>query len=566
MDVEFQGPSLLSRVQVRPLVVVLLLAAAVSVVELVFLLRLGSELAFFFSPESSVATVTSEPSRFAPARAVVSLAILLVIQILLHILLSVRGVNLSESIVRDLRREAFHSVLKKEGSRKLDSGDADFVVLVLTRELGANLVGLLFGAGNVMLLAVLILASLSENILVTVGGALAVSLVLLTTVPGARKLKRRARAAEEAEGSALSFVTSAVDARLEVVSFGVRNEVVEKGDSYFLETQIAREKSIGLSQTNSFLFRDMLLALLAASAVLYFTLSSSTSESTVKLFILGLRAVSVSGALNGARLALVRANSVYNVLSNRMFDHVKASDGSCGQQSRGLNVSPAESRPPSFNLQALRLECAEVTLNFGGGPLFDAQTWSAGPTGLVAVAGDSGVGKTSFLEALQGVLPVHTGSVSLNGVPVQNLSVEQRQTVFGYAPQFPVIMPGSVRDNLCFFRSAIEDEMLLEALRHAYLGSGSSGDHDYLEQLIGAGFRDLSGGERLRLGIARSLVCSPRVIIMDEPTSAVSEAVGSMIVATLRELAAERLVVVATHNPAIIGLADTVVNLNRKAV
>ena len=89
---------------------------------------------------------------FDPITAVGSLALILTVQVLLHVLLSKQLVRLSESVVRDLRSEAFGLMLETNGSRKADSGEADFVVLVLSRELGANLAAVLFGAGNGVLL------------------------------------------------------------------------------------------------------------------------------------------------------------------------------------------------------------------------------------------------------------------------------------------------------------------------------------------------------------------------------------------------------------------------------
>ena len=560
---KIETPSLLKRLGGLPLCIVLFLTASVAVVELVFLLRLGTELALLIGqarPQVDGASMRGVTD-FDPITAVGSLALILTVQVLLHVLLSKQLVRLSESVVRDLRSEAFGLMLETNGSRKADSGEADFVVLVLSRELGANLAAVLFGAGNGVLLFALFFGGAVENWIATVGGALAVISVLLITVPGARQLRRRARVAEEAEASALSFVTSAVDARSEIASLGVTSEVAEEGDAYFLETQRARTKSIQTGQLNSFLFRDALLALVASTVIVVYVFNDAVSESTVTLFLLALRAVGVAGGMNSARLALIRTKAVYALLSERLGSNRIPGSNDDSTQGADSGLICSENTSKKCFADNLRLQCDHVVVRFENRPLFGAQTWSAGPTGLVAVIGESGVGKTTFLEALQGLREVESGSISLNGVQVRSVTAMERRTFFGYAPQFPTLLPGTVEENLRFFRSGIDEKALLDALVLAQLTRDEGESREYMKQFVGAGFRELSGGERLRLGIARSLVCDPLVVFMDEPTSALSDSIGTTISTMIRELAEQRLILVATHNLALIELADQIVHL-----
>jgi ABC-type bacteriocin/lantibiotic exporter with double-glycine peptidase domain len=180
--------------------------------------------------------------------------------------------------------------------------------------------------------------------------------------------------------------------------------------------------------------------------------------------------------------------------------------------------------------------------------------------GLVAVVGVSGAGKTSWIRTVLGLLPPRSGRVDVAGVAVDAAGIADEPTLrrrVAYAPQGHDLLSGSVRDNLDLGRGA-DDAALWAAVRSVGLEAAIAAlprglDADLAED--GAG---LSGGQRQRLAIARALVGDPRVLLLDEPTSALDPEAERALVALLRALAAERLIVVVTHRSELADVADRV--------
>ncbi|WP_333572749.1 ATP-binding cassette domain-containing protein [Sphingomonas sp.] len=175
---------------------------------------------------------------------------------------------------------------------------------------------------------------------------------------------------------------------------------------------------------------------------------------------------------------------------------------------------------------------------------------SVGTTGLVALTGPTGSGKTSLLAAIAGQIPPSSGTLAAPGAEA-----------IAWAAQHPLILPGTLRDNLVLaaphasdaaVQAAIERVGLTAMLAHRGAGLDLPLDHR------GSG---LSGGERRRLGLARALLADRPLLLADEPTADLDDASAAAITALLRAVAEERAVIVATHDPRLIAAADAEVTL-----
>jgi ABC-type multidrug transport system fused ATPase/permease subunit len=180
---------------------------------------------------------------------------------------------------------------------------------------------------------------------------------------------------------------------------------------------------------------------------------------------------------------------------------------------------------------------------------FDARKGS-----VTALVGPSGAGKSTLLRSLNRLLLPQAGSVSLDGVDTAQLEPCTLRRRVGLVGQVPVMLPGSVRENLAYgLDPAPHDEALATALRAAGL------DAVFLDRPAA----ELSGGERARVALARALTRTPELLLLDEPTAALDAAAARHIGTTLSALARDGLgVVVATHDlPFAAEIADRVVAL-----
>lgn len=177
---------------------------------------------------------------------------------------------------------------------------------------------------------------------------------------------------------------------------------------------------------------------------------------------------------------------------------------------------------------------------------------------LVALVGPSGAGKSSLVHLMLGLARPAAGTVYLFGADVSKLAVSDIAREVAVAPQAPMILTGSLRENLIYGCSnvpsdhALHDLVALLELQEI----AADGDGDVLDRLLGIQGRALSGGERQRVALGRALARRPAVIILDEPTSSIDPDREARIFARVRQRVPTLIVV--THRHSLIKAAERV--------
>ena len=211
-------------------------------------------------------------------------------------------------------------------------------------------------------------------------------------------------------------------------------------------------------------------------------------------------------------------------------------------------------RPPArLWSNAPELDFRSVSIRYGDGTTaitdFDLHV----PAGaVVALVGPSGSGKSSLLHLLLGLAPLSSGAVQIGSHSLSH--TESFAGAVGWASQSPIVAPGTVFDNIALAMPGAPTE----AVRDAAARVGLEGDLARILDERGGG---LSGGERRRLGLARALLSPSRLLLLDEPTANLDPASEAIVVELVREAAAGRTTLIATHSEAVIALADRVVRL-----
>jgi ABC-type transport system involved in cytochrome bd biosynthesis fused ATPase/permease subunit len=192
------------------------------------------------------------------------------------------------------------------------------------------------------------------------------------------------------------------------------------------------------------------------------------------------------------------------------------------------------------------LRLHDVTLYEDGRALVTHANLTILPGSHVAITGESGVGKSTLLRALAALDPVASGHVAIGETTISDLNeVDLRQRV-SYLASEPGLTRGYARDVLTLGRSGTRDPHVDLALLGITSDSTSR-------------FEDLSRGERVRVGIARGLVTSPDVYLLDEPTAGLGREETQKVLSLLSSTNAT--VVIATHDPDVVAWSDVVLEL-----
>jgi ATP-binding cassette, subfamily B, bacterial len=229
----------------------------------------------------------------------------------------------------------------------------------------------------------------------------------------------------------------------------------------------------------------------------------------------------------------------------------------------GVLAAPERPRPAAplpLPHGPLDVDLDHVTFGYGPEPVLADVSLRLAPGEVVALVGATGTGKTTLCELVAQLLPPDRGQVRLGGVPLEDADPDAVATAVSLVFQEPFLFGASVRENLAAGRDLGEAE-LWDALDAAQAAAFVRRLPRQLDEVIGERGVTLSGGQRQRLALARALVRRPRVLLLDDATSAVDARVEQAILARLRQASAATTLVVA-HRVSTIALADRVVLLD----
>jgi ATP-binding cassette subfamily B protein len=231
-----------------------------------------------------------------------------------------------------------------------------------------------------------------------------------------------------------------------------------------------------------------------------------------------------------------------------------------------LDLAPSvATKPGALALAQPRGDVSFVGVRFGYG---DARSVLAdfdlhvSPGETVAIVGGVGSGKSTVARLLNRFYDVTDGAVRIDGVDIRDVTLTSlREHVF-VVPDEPVIFSASLRDNIAYARPDATDAQVRAAADDAMVTEFADDLPDGLATVVGERGQSLSGGQRQRVALARALLVNPRILVLDDATSALDVQTELAIHERLRDTLDHRTTILLAHRQSTVSLADRVVHLD----
>jgi ABC-type multidrug transport system fused ATPase/permease subunit len=354
----------------------------------------------------------------------------------------------------------------------------------------------------------------------------------------AREREQLLEAADEAVRHADLWVSYGAEAK-------ARARVRQLGQALALGAARLRGRAAALSGANEVLGAAALLLAIAASRAGWLgTLADGpTLLAFAVAFFLAYRPLR---ELADARLALARADGAYRDLRAVIGPPVpRATDDPSEDATDATDATSPVWPSGTLELRDLRLArgaCRPLSLRVEAGS-------------VVAIAGPTGIGKTTLLRTLLGLESAAGGDVVYDGRTLGEAPAGPLARPFAWVPQDAPLLADTLAENVAMGSRAIDPRHALDPLGASHLASALDGAR------LGAGGRAVSGGERQWIALARAIATRQPVLLLDEPTSGLDALAQGRVLDAIHRLKGKRTVLMVTHRPEPLEVADVVVRL-----
>ena len=320
-------------------------------------------------------------------------------------------------------------------------------------------------------------------------------------------------------------------------------------------------------------YRQKMMAALKVTFLssLVLELLASVSVALVAVAI-GLRLLAGHLSLQTSLFVLVLAPEAYLPLRHLGAEfHASAEGSSAAQQVFDVLDQPAPARGwrtdiPDPAYVAISFESVGFTYPGRDQPALDSVTFEVRPGEVLALTGPSGCGKTTLLAMLLGFIRPGAGAVLVGDADLATLDPDAWRKVIAWAPQRPHLFAGTIADNVRLGRPDASDLEVEVALADAGLSDLVAALPHGVGTRLGERGSGISAGERQRVALARAFLRDPRLLLLDEPTANLDGETEADVLDAVARLARGRTVVMVAHRPALLALADRVVDLSRVEV
>ena len=464
---------------------------------------------------------------------------------------------LGERVTADLRNAVYAHVLRQSPAffETTQTGevlsrltaDTTLVQTVVGSSLSMGLRNAVMGIG-----ALGILVWTNPYVMVQVLGILV--LVVLPSMWFGRRVRKLSRASQDRVADSSAIAAEVLNAIPVVQSYTAEAREAARFDA---STDSAFRTAVNRTKARSVLVAFIIIATSAAllwglyqgtQAVLHGDITAGHLGQTVVYVIILASSAAVLGEVYGDLLRAAGA-------TERLMELLHAKSGI---------ESPAEPTQAPVPAAGSAVSFEGITFHYPsrpGVPALRDFNLSVAPGETVALVGSSGAGKSTVFQLLLRYYDPQAGRITLDGVPLAELSLEALRTRIGLVPQDAVIFSSTAFENIRYGRPDASAEEVYAAARAAFADGFLRALPEGYDTFLGERGVRLSGGQRQRIAIARAMLKNPPLLLLDEATSALDAESERMVQAALESAMRDRTTLVIAHRLATVQRADRIVVL-----
>jgi ATP-binding cassette subfamily B protein len=208
------------------------------------------------------------------------------------------------------------------------------------------------------------------------------------------------------------------------------------------------------------------------------------------------------------------------------------------------------------------IEFRGLNFSYDGAPVLHDVNLQIPAGSSLAIVGPTGSGKTTLVSLIPRIYDAAPGSVLLDGHPIREYPLAVLRRNIGFVPQETFLFSETVRENIAFGKTDASDQEVRSAARAANIEVDIESFPDAYQTLVGERGITLSGGQKQRTAIARAIIRSPRILVLDDALSSVDTHTEDKILNQLRDLMVGRTTIFISHRVSTVRNADLIVVLH----